>query len=217
MSSVHAIPPLPSPLPQITNDRATGRPVVGDLFADAGLFDRLPDAVNQPTFAWLSAFLRDDMGRSDLIPAQPHTVRQLVEDMKKFNTSRTLCWLLAAEDAVAASASDAMAEFGSTQRVFARCAPAVAAKVDTALEMMAEADAAEDAAAPRGDGSALGLGEWLRGLRLQSLEPVLQEIADSPLDIKLGFEAGHLSTGVLVEMGVKRLPALRLESEARKL
>ena len=192
---------------------------MGDLFADFD-FERLPDAVNQPTFARLSAFLRDDMGRSDLIPAQPHTVRQLVEDMKRFNTSRTLCWLLAAEDA-AASASDAMAEFGSTQRVFARCAPAVAAKVDRALEMMAEADAAEDAAedaaAPPGDESALELGEWLRGLQLQDMEAVLQEIAASPLDVKAGFEAGMLDKDMLVAKGFKLLQAVRLELEAKKL
>ena len=210
LGSRHTPSSFPSPLPQITNDRATGRPVVGDLFADFD-FERLPDAVNQPTFARLSAFLRDDMGRSDLIPAQPQTMRQLVEDMKKVNTSRTLCWLLAAEDAVAASASDAMGEFGSTRRVFARCAPAVVAKVDRALEME------EDVAVPPEVRSRPGLRDWLRGLGLENLEPVLQDIAESPLDVKAGFEAGLLDREMLVAKGFKLLQAARLELEAKKL
>lgn len=117
--------------------------------------------------------------------------------------------LLAAENA--AAASDATTEVGSTQRIFARCASAVAAKVDKALEME------EDAAAPRGAGSGPRLGDWLRDLQLQDMEPVLQEIAASPLDIKLGFEAGLLNSEMLVAQGFNKLQVARLGVEAKKL
>ena len=85
------------------------------------------------------------------------------------------------------------------------------AKVDRALEME------EDVAVPPEVRSRPGLRDWLRGLGLENLEPVLQDIAESPLDVKAGFEAGLLDREMLVAKGFKLLQAARLELEAKKL
>jgi hypothetical protein len=99
---------------------------VGNLFASFD-FDQLPNVVNMPAYERLCAFLRD-LKRAELVPPAL-SVRAVVEAIKKFNTSGTLCWLLARDPSGSRTAQAGLGDFGATQRVFAHCAPAIFAKV----------------------------------------------------------------------------------------
>lgn len=143
---------------QVASD-AAGRIVIADLFATFDM-TRLPDAVNAPTLARLTRFIHDRLGYSDVEPTR-YTVRELVTELCKFNTSGTLCWTMAGgtpgqhhagsgahggtpghdgthggtQTAVsrATTTGNAMNEMASAQRVFAHCAQPVVEQVETVL------------------------------------------------------------------------------------
>ena len=196
----------------------SGGPVVGDLFQKFD-FGQLPNAVNMPTYDRLCAFLRDDLKRAELVPPLS-SVREVVEDIKKFNTSGTLCWLLAQETQGAANAQDAMGAFGSAQRVFAHCAKAVFAKVEMAVAAIPRenpagratavgsgARSASSAAAP-GNGDLL---PWLEVRRLERVAPALQALDVCSVDeLFFGVERGLVTPNELVANGASMLAAMRL-------
>lgn len=126
--------------------------MISDLFATFDMA-QLPNAVNEPTLARLTRFIHEDLRKPDVQPIR-YTVRELVNELCKFNTSGTLCWLLttttleypAQQDAphgtsglaVANGGSDtttdvAMRKMAATQRVFAHCARPVVAQVEAVL------------------------------------------------------------------------------------
>ena len=196
---------------QITAD-PSGRPVVGDLFTSFD-FGRLPDIVNIPTHERLCAFVCDDLKRPELAPAK-RTVRGVVEDIKKINTSNTLCWVLAKELRGSSEGQDGgLGDFGSAQRVFAHCAKAVADKVEAAA-----AEQRADTPRERVATTSYGLGQWLRALQLDEFESILRQIgAVDAQDVRDGFACGHITQEMLEAEGLKPLRVMRLRREASKV
>lgn len=189
---------------------------MGDLF-DSFDFDRLPNAVNMPTYVRLCAFLREDLKCAELVPS-PLSVREVVEAIKKFNTSGTLCWLLAQETWVSSSAlQDGLGDFGSTQRVFAHCAKAVSERVETAVATIAKEEAQADRASGQGDGGSLE--QWLAGHNLTALIVSLQKLGVHVLeDLPFGIREGDITVDALVDAGaMSRLQARRLMQAAAAL
>lgn len=215
--SLKSVPPHPSVhltllTPQITSS-ASGRPVVGDLFATFD-FDQLPNAVNMPTYDRLCAFLRDDLRRPELLPP-PISVRDVVEAIKKFNTSKTLCWVVAQETSggAAAAQDDGLGDFGSTQRIFAHCAKPVLERVEEAVRLVARSTATAHA-----QGSVHDLGRWLEALKLSDFEPALRMLgAEDAHDVRDGFAEGAITKEMLEARGMKPLRIIRLQREAGKV
>jgi hypothetical protein len=193
--------------PQITVSPA-GCPVVGNLFT-AFDFGQLPNVVNGPTYDRLCAFLRKDMKRDDLVPPAM-SVRDVVEDIKKFNTSGTLCWALDQETTAGSTAvQDGLRDFGATQRVFAHCAKPVVAKVEAAVAMM-----------PARMSSTSGdLAEWLASQDLLDFARPLKTLGARVLkDLAFGVREGDITVESLIEAGAgSRLQARRLIREATAL
>lgn len=142
-------------------------------------------------------------------------MRQVVDAIMKFNTKNTLCWLLASSGSAYA---DPLAEFGLTQRVFARCAPAVLAQVEIAVKESASpavgnsqaavSSAAVSAAASAGS----DLAQWLAAKKFVQFEAPLQTLGVFVLDdLVFGVKEGDISADALVDAGVaSRLQARRL-------
>lgn len=123
-----------------------GQATISNLFTTFD-FGQLPDIVNQPTLDRLREFVAGDLNRKDIV-IDPLTVRELVDEICKFNSSNTLCWelahahsgpkLAAAPPMYAAAAADsidaAIKDTGDLHRVFARCAQPVKDEVTWVLE-----------------------------------------------------------------------------------
>ena len=118
-------------------DDPDGRPVVENLF---NTFDDklLPDDVNQPTLNRANKFLEEELKLGRV--AQALTVRQVYQEMKRFNTSSTRCWDIYAKTAHGSKASkgaitvdERVVLDSAKQRLFARCAPPVKAEVEKVL------------------------------------------------------------------------------------
>ena len=186
--------------------------MIGDLFSSFD-FSKLPDKVNEPTYHRLCTFLRSDLHRIDLVPERK-TVRQVVEDVMRFNTSGTLCWLLGGEQA--ASDVDSMeasaSQFGYTQRIFARCAKAVFAKVEAAAEIATQTgrtQGGEDEPASPATGEELL--DWLTERKLQRLEAPLHALDVCSLeDLFFGVKEGFVTQNELINNGASKLAASRL-------
>lgn len=198
-----------------------GRPVVGDLF-DTFDMDQLPNAVNMPTYERLCTFLRDDLDRADLVP-HPISVREVVEAIEMYKATNTLCWLVAQETSGESGAAyDGLGDFGSTQRIFAHCAKAVFAKVDTAVSAIkktAPSIMATALSAPKAPvandpehGDSGDLDQWLTLHDLHYLRGPLQTLGVFVLqDLPFGIAEGEITVESLVDAGAKsRLQAGRL-------
>jgi hypothetical protein len=199
---------------------------VGDLFADFD-FDQLPDAVNQPTYDRLCHFLQSGLKQADLVPPVM-TVRAIVNSIKKFNTSATLCWLLAGGVGGERSAwDDGLDAFGLTQRVFAQCAGAVLKRVQATVAAATSAaepvsswlmsaahgempSAGEIVRRQGADSEAsaapvvqlqpdLGLVDWLTAQKLAHLGAALQQLGVSSFeDLLFGVDEGDITPEVIV-------------------
>lgn len=196
---------------------SSGRPVVGDLFATFD-FEQLPDAVNTRTYDRLCAFLRDDLKREELVPPAM-TVREVVEAIKKYNTSGTLCWIVAQETSGSGTGTgkqDGLGDFGSTQRVFAHCAKAVFAKVEVAMAAVVAATAlvtpVAQVGSATGPGAPVDLAQWLASQDLHHLAVPLQKLGVYMLkDLSYAIEQGDVTAEALVEAGAEsRIQARRL-------
>lgn len=205
-----------------------GHPVVGDLFASFD-FDRLPDAVNKPTYNRLCTFLRDDLRRADLAPPRM-SVREVVDAIKMYNTSGTLCWAMTREPGGGGDAvQDELSNFGSTQRVFAHCAKAVFAKVEMAVAAIAREKpdvTAMSIVAPMatsesisGYGKSGDLAQWLASHDLHDLTYPLNTLGARVLkDLVFGVREGDITVESLIEAGAEsRLQTKRLMREAATL
>lgn len=211
---------------------------MGDLFADFD-FDQLPNAVNQPTYDRLCRFLQTGLSQAHLVPPVM-TVRAIVDSVKKFNTSATLCWLLAGGVGGEKSEwDDGLDAFGLTQRVFAQCAGAVLKKVEATVSatLAAEPDtscqtsathgeepsageialrqgAASDASVAPGVQLDLVLMDWLTAQKLPHLGSALQQLGVSSFeDLLFGVEERDITPEVIVSAGggtVAYLQAKRL-------
>lgn len=127
----------------------------------------------------------------------------------RFNASGTLCWQLGGEQAVS-DADDSMeasaSHFGYTQRIFARCAKAVFAKVEAAAE---NATRGEDEPASQTSGK--DLLDWLAERKLQRLEVPLRSLDVCSLeDLFFGVENGLVTQDELIKNGASKLAASRL-------
>jgi hypothetical protein len=212
---------------------------VGSLFASFD-FDQLPNVVNLPTYERLCTFLRDDLKRAELVPRRM-SVRKVVDAIKMYNTSGTLCWRVVQEmHDGAEAAQDGMGDFGSTQRVFAHCAKAVLAKVEAAVAALrrrptvvttAAAGSVNTGAAvlvtvapgttasPASVGAVQGLEQWMSSHDLLHLGGPLQTLGVFVLkDLPFGIAEGDITVESLVDAGVKsRLQARRLLQAAATL
>lgn len=178
-----------------------------------------------PTYERLCDFLRDDLKRPELAPA-PLSVREVVKAIKKFNTSGTLCWLLAREMSGGSDAEEGLSDLGSTQRVFAHCAKAVIAKVEAAVAVTVRPDTAPPVPATEAavvapvesvvlDGSSAvdkNLLAWLSDRNLLGLVIPLQALGVHCLeDLTFAVEEGDVTAEALVEAGAgSRVQARRL-------
>jgi hypothetical protein len=146
------------------------------------------------------------MRRGDLLPAAL-SVRGVVEAIKKYTTSGTLCWVLARETQGRGRGDmqDSLGEFGSTQRVFAHCAKAVFAKVEVTLALT-------ESIAPAPSDDAQRLHAWLAQHELQSMSGPLQALGVYALqDLTYAASKGLLTVERLAEVGVSTsLRAMRL-------
>jgi hypothetical protein len=213
-------PPL-----QITVSPSPGRPVVGDLFANFD-FNQLPNTVNTPTYNRLCAFLRNDLELPELVPPCA-SVRDVGEAIKKFNTSKTLCWVVAREMSGGGTGAqdDGLGDFGSTQRIFAHCAEPVLERVEMAAARMTPTAATSTATTQlQGSAAAVGadvvhdLGRWLQAVKLSDFEPALRKLgAEDAHDVRDGFAAGAITKEVLEAEGLKTLRIIRLQREAGKV
>lgn len=208
---------------------------MGDLFASFN-FDELPNAVNMPTYQRLCAFLRDNMKRADLVPPAM-SVREVIEAIKKFNTSSTLCWHVARGASGGVSATQVgLGDFDSTQRVFAHCAKAVFTKVETTVAELERLPvpcdpkstvAARMAALPLADGATAApgsvgvvqdLGKWLHSQQLDEFEPVLRNLgAVDAHDVRAGFATGAITRELLEAEGFLLLRIIRLQRKASEV
>jgi hypothetical protein len=139
------------------------------------------------------------------------TVRAVVEDIKKFNTSGTLCWLLANEQSGGGGgARDGMGDFGSTQRVFAHCAKAVFDKVEAAVALAAIGRGVLPPTQVWTPGD--NLEQWLADHNLAAFLAPLQTLGVHVLeDLAFGVAEGDITVDSLVAAGAKsRLQARRL-------
>ena len=206
---------------------------MSDLFASFD-FDRLPNAVNMPTYERLCAFLRDDLKRAELVPPVM-SVREVIDAIKTYNTSDTKCWAVAQETSGGGSATqDGLGDFGSTQRVFAHCAKAVFTQVEEAVAALGRPPAAaspvstaatdpvtmvaDAAAAPGSVGVVQDLSNWLQSLQLDEFEPVLRKLgAVDAHDIRDGFAAGAITSDMLEAEGLLLLRIMRLQRKASEV
>lgn len=214
---------------------ATGQVVIHDLFATFDMI-QLPDAVNEPTLKRLTRFVRDHLGYQNMKPTR-YTVRELVSELCKFNTSGTLCWTLAESTCGGgapdgghsstppamrgdASTDSAMSGMASTQRVFAHCAQPVVKQVESVL---AKAQPTASPGAPKPSvvqkpSSSLDkeLVEWLKRLRFEDFRPALVGIS-SLLDLHFVITEGELSAGHLEEYGLPKFTVKRFIREVQKV
>jgi len=201
----------------------SGRPVVGDLFANFD-FNQLPNTVNTPTYNRLCAFLRNDLELPELVPPCA-SVRDVGEAIKKFNTSKTLCWVVARETSGGGTAvqDDGLGDFGSTQRVFAhwRAEPVfervemAAARVTPTAAISTATTQLQGSAAAVGADVVRDLGRWLQAVKLSDFEPALRKLgAEDAHDVRDG---GAITKEVLEAEGLKILRIIRLQREAGKM
>lgn len=223
---------------------ATGQLVVHDLFATFDMA-RLPNVTNAPTLARLTRFIHEDLGQSELQPAR-YTVRELVSELCKFNTSGTLCWNLAATSkghrlqrsaphgdrsrTLPASLRDttadvAMAEMAATQRIFAHCAQPVVMQVENVLaEESTVSAAALPAPTPRAPPSPANkaaskgkeLTEWLDRLEFEDFAPALDGLS-SLRDVHFFVTRGELTAVGLEAHGLPRLTVKRFILEVEQV
>lgn len=112
--------------------------MVGNLFAVLHQEPYVvPDAINEPTLARLEEVVTEHLGLSkDII--KHFTVRKIVDEICRFNSSQTLCWDLVGSSshggATTSSLHLSLQQSGALQRVFALCAEPVVNKVETVLE-----------------------------------------------------------------------------------
>jgi len=110
-----------------------GVPHIRNLFVDFDMTS-LPDAINGPTQTRLNRFLRDDLKLA--ITAPELTVRGIVAEMMKFNTSGTLCWDVFERNSHGGVKTPSLMQTTSAQvelrRVASRCAAYVFTKVEEA-------------------------------------------------------------------------------------
>lgn len=145
---------------------------------------------------------------------EAQTVREVLNAIMKFNTSSTLCWLLASSGS--AANADPLAEFGLTQRVFARCAPAVLAQVERAVKESAPAavsnNETETASGAAGSESTGDLSQWLAAKNFVRFEAPLLELGVLVLDdLIFGVKGGDISVDALMGAGAaSQLQAKRL-------
>lgn len=202
----------------------------------------LPNAVNEPTLARLARFIHEDLGYSDVEPTR-YTVRELICELCKFNTSGTLCWVLSGSTRSRSRAShggrgasqstvsddttrNAMNEMASAQRVFARCAQPVVEQVESVLAS-AEPPAphvvpvAPVPLVPQSTPCTSSfldeeVRDWLKRLRFEMFESALGG-ASSLLDLHFLVTDRELTAASLEEQGLPTLTIKRFIREVEKV
>lgn len=200
--------------------------MIQDLFATFDMA-RLPNAVNAPTLARLTRFVHDDLGFHNVEPTH-YTVRELVSELCKFNTSGTLCWTLAGSTQSGGAphggpssfhsgvrrdvtTDTAMSEMASAQRVFAHCAQPVVKQVESVLAQVQPVAPPVTPKPPVPLPTASGdeeLSEWLKRLRFDNVTSALDGIA-SLHDLHFAVTEGDLTAADLEERGVPKFTVKR--------
>lgn len=184
----------------------------------------LPDVVHEPTYQRMQRFLRQSLGREDIVPERL-TVRALVAELCKFNTSGTLCWRLAKGDSAGSKPHGAAVEqsvqaIGDAQRVFALCAAPVKARVVEVLEELQRQPAVISARSPPAalDWRTLSLEQWLTQLGYANLLAPLRALgAETVKDVLIAVDKGFLTTERLAGQGVGGMRAFSFIHEAQSV
>lgn len=201
---------------------------------------KLPNTVNEPTLARLTRFIHDDLGQRSVHP--PHyTVRELVDELCKFNTSRTLCWTLVGVPAGGAprkhdpsnghggtqsslsrdlTTDVAMDEMAATQRVFARCAQPVVSQVESALTettvLQPSPVRPKSVAGSSNMSKDQRLSDWLERLEFEEIKPALDGVS-SLLDVHFLVAEGDLTAADLEAQGLPKITVRRFLREVKKV
>lgn len=101
----------------------------------------LPDVVNRPTLTRLEEVVTENLGLSKDIIKQHFTVRKIVEEICKFNSSSTLCWdfmCRTSHNGTASMLRQGQRQNHALRRVFALCAEPVVKKVNQVVKQHPE-------------------------------------------------------------------------------
>ena len=168
----------------------------------------------------LQSFVAEQL-KLDISIVKPLTVKEIVEQLCRFNASSTMCWDIlgktaAAHGGGASKFAQAMRQSGALLQVFAHCAEPVKDKVEEVLEKNPISGAVPHTTA------ATDLNSWLATLdlgdELATICTVLTTFGITNLTgLRFAVSENELSLDILKQQGVRPIPAKMFISAANKM